>query len=234
MTAARIDTLVFDVLGTVVDESGTIAGETVESLAPYLTTAQATAFAARWSGRADALLDDIRDRKAEWRSSDALRAAALKETLSLAGLAGIPSDTVDQLARVGDRLEPWPDCGAGLGRLADSFGLVALSNGTMRQLFELSRHGGLRWHAVLSAEMVRAYKPDPAMYRMALESLRLDPQRAMMVACHPWDLRAAASHGLRTAYVSRPDAELPSADDSFDIQAADFIDLADQLASTVG
>ncbi len=57
----------------------------------------------------------------------------------------------------------------------------------------------------------------------------------MMVAAHPEDLRAAATCGLRTAFVSRPlefgpgHARSTNAIDNFDIVAGDFHDLADQL-----
>jgi 2-haloacid dehalogenase len=47
-----------------------------------------------------------------------------------------------------------------------------------------------------------------------------------MVAAHPWDLRAAARHGLRTAYVARPGAEPPAPDDRFDVRVSDLAELA--------
>ena len=60
-------------------------------------------------------------------------------------------------------------------------------------LTDLFAAAGLTWHCVLSGEMVRAYKPDPSVYRFALDRLALDPRRTLMVAAHPWDLRAAAA-----------------------------------------
>jgi 2-haloacid dehalogenase len=57
--------------------------------------------------------------------------------------------------------------------------------------------------------MVHAYKPDPAVYRLALDRLALDPRRTLMVAAHPWDLRAAAAQGLRTAYIQRASEGAP-------------------------
>ena len=56
-----------------------------------------------------------------------------------------------------------------------------------------------------------------------------------MVAAHPSDLDAARAAGLRTAYVTRPLEHGPGgaaervADNRFDVQAADFADLAAQL-----
>jgi hypothetical protein len=38
-----------------------------------------------------------------------------------------------------------------------------------------------------------------------------------MVAAHPWDLRAAATHGLRTAYIERAGEGDPDPSDRFDL-----------------
>ena len=63
---------------------------------------------------------------------------------------------------------------------------------------------GLRWHTALSTEAVRSYKPDPAVYRMAIECADRPPERMLMVAAHAWDLRGARAAGMRTAYLHRP------------------------------
>lgn len=69
---------------------------------------------------------------------------------------------------------------------------------------------------------------------MAAELLSLEPERVMMVAAHPGDLRAAAKVGFRTALVTRPlefGAERGLYYDlaeqtDFDYVATDFLDLA--------
>jgi 2-haloacid dehalogenase len=76
---------------------------------------------------------------------------------------------------------------------------------------------------------VHAYKPDPAVYQFALDRLALDPRRALMVAAHPWDLRAAAAHGLRTAYIERAGEGEPEPSDRFDLTAPDLAALAERL-----
>jgi 2-haloacid dehalogenase len=82
---------------------------------------------------------------------------------------------------------------------------------------------------VLSGALVEAYKPSPAVYELAITSLGLDPSRTLMVAAHAWDLRAAASHGLKTAFVARPGADPPRADDRFDLHVEDLGALRDAL-----
>jgi 2-haloacid dehalogenase len=66
-------------------------------------------------------------------------------------------------------------------------------------------------------------------YRFALDRLALDPGRTVMVAAHPWDLRAAADHGLRTAYVQRAGEGAPAPSDTFDLSVPDLAALAARL-----
>uniref|UniRef100_UPI000D1C9CB1 haloacid dehalogenase type II n=1 Tax=Streptomyces sp. ms184 TaxID=1827974 RepID=UPI000D1C9CB1 len=138
-------------------------------------------------------------------------------------------DAVESLARAARRLPPWPDTVAGLARLAGHFPLIGLSNASRTALLELNAHAGLRWHQALSAEDARTYKPDPAVYRLAVTVAGLPPERLLMVAAHAWDLRGAQALGLRTAYVPRPVGDPPTPSDRFDLYAEDLADLAGQL-----
>jgi 2-haloacid dehalogenase len=104
-----------------------------------------------------------------------------------------------------------------------------VSNGNLSMLTDLFAAAGLTWHCVLSGEMVRAYKPDPSVYRFALDRLALDPRRTLMVAAHPWGLHAAATHGLRTAYIQRAGEGAPAPSDTFDLSVPDLTALAAEL-----
>jgi 2-haloacid dehalogenase len=167
---------------------------------------------------------------APWRSTDDLNAEALAGTLR--GGPALPGAAVRHLALAGHRLQPWPDTREALRRLAGRFTIVALSNGNLPMLTDIFAAAGLTWHCVLSGEMVHAYKPDPAVYRLAVDRLGLDPRRTLMVAAHPWDLRAAAAHGLRTAYIQRAGEGDPRPSDTFDLTAAGLAALARLLTKT--
>jgi 2-haloacid dehalogenase len=70
---------------------------------------------------------------------------------------------------------------------------------------------------------------------MAATYLGLDPADIMMVASHKYDIRAAGHLGFHTAFVARPLEFGPGGaadvdyEDEFDVNAADFLDLAEQL-----
>jgi 2-haloacid dehalogenase len=226
ITGADVDTLLFDVLGTVVDEAGSMRAELTAVLDRAGAGRQSEALAAAWGRRFAALVASIRE-GAAWRSTDELNAEALADVLRDG--PRLPEPAVRHLALAGHRLKPWPDAQAALRNLAGRYAIVALSNGNLSMLTDLFAGAGLTWHAVLSGEMVHAYKPDPAVYRLALEKLARDPRRTLMVAAHPWDLRAAAAHGLRTAYVQRAGEGEPEASDWFDLTVPDLAALAAHL-----
>ena len=226
ITADDVDTLLFDVLGTVVDEAGSMRAELAVALVQAGAGRQVAALATAWAQGFDALVSAI-GQGAPWRSTDDLNAEALVGVLRDG--PRLPAATVRYLALAGHRLRPWPDAQSALGRLARRFTVVALSNGNLSMLTDLFTSGGLTWHCVLSGEMVQAYKPDPAVYRFALDRLALDPGRTLMVAAHPWDLRAAADHGLRTAYIQRASEGAPAPSDTFDLSVPDLAALAARL-----
>jgi 2-haloacid dehalogenase len=218
--------LLFDVLGTVVDEGGSLREDAAAALASAggSVGAGAAALVAAWLQRHDELIGQIRSGSAPWRPNDALRRAALADAAAATGYAELPAAVMAELSLAGHRLRPWPDSAAALQVMRASRTVIALSNATAAELVSMSAAGGLAWHGVVSAELARAYKPDPRVYRLALDLLGLDPGRTMMVAAHPWDLRAAAAQGLRTAYVERPGEG--AADDDFDIRAGSLAELA--------
>jgi 2-haloacid dehalogenase len=233
-TGPQVQTLIFDVLGTVVDEDGSLAADFAAVEAESgLPPEGGPELARSWSRRLGELLEPITAGTSPWRPASELSREALSQARAEAGIR-LDDAAFDELARAGHRLRAWPDSPSALRALSERYLLVALSNGSMAQLADLTRRNRLTWHCVLSGELAHAYKPDPAVYRFALELLGLDPARTLMVAAHPWDLRAAAAHGIGTAYIARPGAEAPGPDDRFDYQAADLAELASLLGAGPG
>jgi len=101
-------------------------------------------------------------------------------------------------------------------------------------LTHMAKNAQLPWDCILSSEFAGTYKPDPRVYEKAAELLGMSPSQIMMVAAHEQDLRGAQAVGFQTAFVSRPMEFGPHKQSDhhvsgFDIVAADFTDLADQL-----
>ncbi|MCA3177289.1 MAG: haloacid dehalogenase type II [Burkholderiaceae bacterium] len=228
-----VQVLAFDVFGTVVDWRGSIARE-VDALGLGVDGA---AFADAWRAKYQPAMQRVREGNRGWVKLDVLHRENLDATLDEFGVAA----RLDDAARVAlnlawHRLDPWPEAVAGLARLKRRFVVTPLSNGNVGLLTRMAKRAGLPWDCVLSAEVYRAYKPEPGAYLGVADTFDLRPAQVMMVAAHASDLRAAAACGLRTAYVDRPlefgpdrRGDVPRADDRFDVVATGFDDLAARL-----
>jgi len=239
--SGAIRALAFDVFGTVVDWRGSIIREGQALSAAKGWRVDWPAFADAWRAgyrpameRATALGPDG---EGAWANIDTLHREILDGLLSRFGLDGLTEVERAHLNRVWHRLAPWADSVRGLRRLKSRFVISTLSNGNIALLVDMAKHARLPWDCVLSAEIVRKYKPDPAVYQMAARLLGFEREHVLMVAAHPSDLAAAARAGLRTAYVPRPLEYGPDGrgeavgDLRFDLVATDFVDLAVQLAA---
>ena len=223
MDTAQIDALVFDVLGTLLDEdTGQLRA------AAEVHGAAAAAVVDRWQEDFHRRVDDVLTGRRPYASSEELHREALA---AVSGEDTTPEQR-ERMATFGRRLDPFPEVLAVLDRLAARCALVALTNAGTVQAFAMSAHAGLRWTAAISGETVQAFKPAPAMYEHALRTLALDPARALFVAAHSWDLDAAARHGFATAYVDRAGSSadgLAGYRGRFDVVVPDLAALADLL-----
>ena len=193
-------------------------------------------FADDWRAGYQPALAPVREGKAPFRILDELHREILDRLLVKYGLTALSEAEKDHINRVWHRLDPWPDAVRGLWRLKQRFTTGALSNGNVALLVNMAKHAGLPWDVVLSAELARNYKPDPAVYRLAPSLLGVAPEAVLMVAAHESDLVAAAKSGLRTAYVARPlefgPGKEPHPDPKgVDLVVRDFVELADRLGA---
>jgi 2-haloacid dehalogenase len=146
----------------------------------------------------------VRSGELGWTRIDELHRMILDEILPRFGLEHLSQDERAHLNRVWHRLDPWPDAVAGLTRLKARYTIAPLSNGNIGLLTRMAKRAGLPWDCILSAEVFRAYKPDPATYLGVARVFDLAPEQVMLCAAHHDDLAAARACGLRTAYIERP------------------------------
>ena len=102
------------------------------------------------------------------------------------------------------RLAAWTDVREGLAALRTRYIVASFTLLSYRLVIDTSRENGLSWDAVLSCEGLGVYKLLPEAYLRAAKRLQLVPEECLMVACHPFDLDAAAKVGFRTALIRRP------------------------------
>jgi len=194
------------------------------------------AFADAWRAGYRPAMARVRSGELPWTKIDALHRMILDDLLLRFPLGRLAEADIDHLNRVWHRLKPWPDARAGLAKLKRRHVIATLSNGNVALLTNMAKHAKLPWDCILSAEVVRHYKPDPETYLGAADLLGVKPAELMMVAAHKDDLHAARACGLKTAFVPRPREYGPQAtpevsrEPAFDVHARDFNDLARQLA----
>lgn len=230
-TSEAVKVLAFDVFGTVVDWHASIARE-VQALRPEVDGAR---FARAWRAGYQPAMQRVRSGELGWTLIDDLHRLILDELLEPFGLTDLSEAEKRHLNKAWHRLDPWPDTVAGLTRLKSRYTICTLSNGNIGLLTHMAKRAGLPWDCILSAEVFRAYKPDPAAYLGMVKLFDLEPSQVMLVAAHQSDLAAARHCGLQSAYIERP-TEFGS-DQLKDVSpnpantwhAKDFQHLADQL-----
>ncbi|MBV9860036.1 MAG: haloacid dehalogenase type II [Alphaproteobacteria bacterium] len=225
----ELKVLVHDVFGTVVDWRSGVIEDGRALGARKGIAADWERLADEWRGAYAPSMNRVRTGELPWTDLDALHRIALDRLLEEFGITGLDEADKNWLNLTWHRLKPWPDSVPGLTRLKKKYVIATLSNGTVRLLTDMAKHCGLPWDAVLGSDLVRHYKPDPEMYRSAVEFLGLgDPASVMMVAAHNNDLVHAAKHGLKTAYVGRPYEHGPNQTRDFKAEH-DFTVVADSL-----
>jgi 2-haloacid dehalogenase len=194
----------FDVFGTVVDWYSGIAVE-AERLLPGV---DGGAFALAWRAGYQPAMRSVMERLAAGEGGftllDELHMGILEHVLRDFGIEDLEATRKRDLNKAWHRLPAWPDAVEGLARLKRKYTICTLSNGNIGLLTEMAKRAGLPWDCVLSAEVFKAYKPDPRTYVGVAGVFDVSPGQVMLAAAHHDDLAAARMCGLRTGYIERP------------------------------
>jgi len=207
MTTPDLDDLkviAFDIFGTVVDWHGGIAAEVERALPGTDGGAFALAWRAGYQPAMRRVMERIAAGEGGFTLLDELHLGILDEVLHDFGITDLDPARKRDLNKAWHRLPPWPDSVAGLARLKTKYTICTLSNGNIGLLTEMAKRAGLPWDCVLSAEVFKAYKPDPRTYLGVAAVFDVAPSQVMLAAAHHDDLAAARVCGLRTAYIERP------------------------------
>ena len=112
----------------------------------------------------------------------------------------------ERLVTAFSNLGAWPDAAAELDRLrTQGIRLVVLSNMTEPMLRANLMQNRLAsfFEAVLSTDLVGAYKPAPRAYALAMRALGLPKRQIGFAAFGAWDAAGASWFGYPTAWVNR-------------------------------
>jgi 2-haloacid dehalogenase len=234
----EVKALVFDTFGTVVDWRSSVikAGEKLGE-----KTGQSVdwpAFAEEWRRKGyHEQIAKIRAGEAPYEVTDVFMRRKLEELVPKYNLK-LTDDQFEWLNAVWHRLDPWPDAVEGLTRLKKKFVIATCSNGSVAQLVNMAKHGGLPWDMILSAQLVEKFKPEPEMYLSSGRLLGLPMHQVMMTAAHLRDLYSSRAHEMRTGFVRRPlewgeggPQEGEPDREKIDVVANSFVELAEQLGA---
>jgi len=191
---------VFDAYGTIFDVHSVIAA--AEQLFPGRGTALSKAWRAKqleytW-------LRSLMQRHADFeqvtRDSLAFVCADMELAASAADLAG--------LVTAYRSLAPYPDAIVALPVLQARVPLAILSNGAPAMLDALIRHNGFEntFSAVLSVEDAGVFKPDPRVYQLAVDRLKMPAVDIGFVSSNGWDAAGAKAFGFTVCWINRNNA----------------------------
>jgi len=221
----KLQALVFDAYGTLYDVHSVIA------LCERFWPGRGAALSQAWRAKQleTTWLRSLMRRYADFRdiTEAGLRyaCASLKLELSDAQVA--------QLMQQYLRLDLYPEARIALDALRGrkplrERKLAILSNGAPGMLGPLVKHSGLDGvlDAVLSVDEVKIFKPDPAVYQLAVERLQLPKEAIGFVSSNCWDACGAKSFGFHTFWINRAGAPMDALGATPDHVIARLTDLA--------
>lgn len=225
----NVHMLTFDAFGTILDLGGSHAPRLSQFIRAKNANITVDALWERWRQRQR--IEQFQDNlfyTGHFGYLDSCR-RALTYALRASKLPFEDAD-VRQIMEGWQELKPFPDSVPGLERLRSKFKLVVLSNGENEYLAQVVKNRiRFDFTAVLSVEDVGVFKPNPQVYRYAARILKAEPCELMMVSAHSFDAVGARASGYRAAYINRYDLPYDETPYKCDVEARDFLDLADKL-----
>ena len=188
--------IAFDIYGTVVDPARVVS-----------------ALAKKFGGRASEAAQLWREKQLEFTFRRGLMrkyvdfhvctAQALKH---VSAQLGVSLGTADERALLESwlHLPAFADVSAALETLRGAgYELVALTNGTERSVRVLLQNAGIVGYfaAILSADRVGTFKPDPAVYALLKEGL--EQGNVLLVSANPFDVIGAMACGVTAVWLRR-------------------------------
>ena len=198
--ALQVDALVFDAYGTLFDVQSVVA------VAEGLFPGHGESLSRLWRSKQleyswlQSLMLSPTQRRDDFAAITAQALDYAADMLKLQFTAAIRHRLLDAYFD----LSPYPDAAPALEALAPMPRLI-LSNGTRAMLEPLAASTGIALHldAVLSVDAAGIYKPSPRVYQLAVDHLKLPPERIGFVSSNGWDAVGANAFGFSAIWVNR-------------------------------
>ncbi|MDR3485191.1 MAG: haloacid dehalogenase type II [Bradyrhizobium sp.] len=173
--------MTFDIAGTLFDYYKPFIRISTRLGAQKGLTQDWPSFLQDWNAGVGAIIQAIASGKQSWVSPGQVFRAALDQLLTGYGLASqFDENDRRELMSVWGQMVPWPDSVEGAKRLKRHFTVAALSNAGMSTLISVAKRSGLPLDAVLSGELVHAYKPTLDVYQSASTYLGFPPEQIIV------------------------------------------------------
>jgi len=225
----EIKVLTFDQYGTIVDMQGGLC----EAATPFLKKkgwrGDPNSFVTWWRRThfENSMIDSLCDRgHTPYRE---IGHRAVSYTLTRAGIEH-SSEEVQELVAAIERLRPFSEVPAALGRLAKKYKLAILSNGDRDMLETAKPYLGFEFAETISVQEAGCFKPHRRTYETAAKILGLSCLQVMHVANHAFDCIGAKAAGMRTAFIDRRGRPYGQTQHEPDIIVKSMTELADLLA----
>ena len=204
-TTFMVDAMVFDAYGTLFDV------QSVAAVGERMFPGRGSALAQAWRSKQleytwlQSLMLSATQRRQDFA---AITAYALDHAAEALGLPMQPQLRHRLLDAYLD-LSPFPDAAPALAALSPLRRII-LSNGTRAMLEPLAASTGIALHldAILSVDAAGIYKPSPRVYQLAVDHLKLAPNRIGFVSSNGWDATGAKAFGFTAFWVNRAAAPL--------------------------
>jgi 2-haloacid dehalogenase len=110
--------------------------------------------------------------------------------------------------------------------------LVILSNGSPEMLQSAVRYNHLesRFAQIISADLVKVYKPSPQVYALATDSVGLSAEDILFVSSNWWDAWGAKAFGYTVCCCNRSDSQMSFSRFAPDLVVARLDHIADSIA----
>ena len=229
MNIKRINTLTFDMFGTILDLAGSMIPYLNEFLNNINSDIPGEKIWDTWRDRQR--IEQYQDNILMLGHSGYLKTCerALKYSLEKYNIP-FNGKQINSIMDGWYYLKPFDDALKSLPELSNKYNLVALSNGEQNYLEHLAANQlKFEFNDIISVENAGLFKPSPAVYRKAAKILNKNVDEIMMVASHSFDIIGAKACGYKGAYINR--YNLPVEDMNYlpDISVIDFYEFTNLI-----